>query len=319
MKNISFGIPVSTLNSKLFDCGYVTVENGYYVPPIDFDDLYSLLFIGSYHAPMLHFKKNMTCLWYKTTSFLDFDTLEKAALDFVVLANCYFKVHRNGFGKVVRLSYLPALSMRKSIKPNVYVQLTENNQELIEFEAGEVIHLKEYSVNQDIYGIPQYIGGIQSILLNHESSLFRRRFYENGGHIGYILVSNDANISQDTAKKIQEVLSTSKGRTLTSMYINIPKSSSKEPIKVIPINNKTVKDEFYKIKEITESELCACHRIPASLAAIMPNSKGSFLSIKKQLKLYHTLEVPALQQVFIRINDFIRREVIQFDSFDKGF
>ncbi len=51
----------------------------------------------------------------------------------------------------------------------------------------------------------------------------------------------------------------------------------------------------------------------------MPNSKGSFLSIKKQLKLYHTLEVPALQQVFIRINDFIGRDVIQFDSFDKGF
>jgi capsid portal protein len=83
------------------------------------------------------------------------------------------------------------------------------------------------------------MGGIQSILLNYESSLFRRRFYENGGHIGYI-----------------------------------------EPIKVIPINNKTIKDEFYKIKEITESELCACHRIPDSLAAVMPNSKGSFLALK---------------------------------------
>lgn len=311
MNTFSFG---ALQSSGLVDCGFVRVQDGYYVPPVNFDELYALLSISPYHASMLHFKQNMILRWYKPTAFLDFETLNKAALDFVVLANCYFKKHYNDLGEVVCLSYLPALAMRKSTKPNVYVQLL-NGKVFVKFEAGEVIHLKESDANQGIYGVPQYMGGIQSILLSNDATKFRQKYYENGVNNSYILVTNDCNINNDTANKILQVLS-GIGTGIKNLYINITKSSAIEPVKVIPLNDKAVNDQFKVIKYITEAELVACHRIPASLAAVMPNNMGHLSVIKNQMKLYQAIEIPIFQKMFTRINDFVGRDVVQFKEFD---
>lgn len=313
MNNFSFDDPNSMQSSAFINWGYMRVQDGYYLPTVNFEALQGLLKINAYHTAMLHFKKNMIYRWYKSTPFLDAETLNKAAFDFVVLANCYFQVHRNGLGAAARLSYLPALNMRKSVKPDIYVQLIDGV--VIEYAAGEIIHLKETNAGQDIYGVPQYMGGIQSILLSNDATKFRRKYYENGANNGYILVTNDANIGTDTANKLLQVLG-GIGTGIKNFYINIAKSSAIEPVKVIPINNKAINDQFKVIKYITEAEMCACHRIPASLAAVMPNNMGHLSVIKNQLKLYQAIEIPALQNVFIRINNLVGRDVVQFADFE---
>jgi len=54
-------------------------------------------------------------------------------------------------------------------------------------EPDSVFHLMEPDINQEIYGIPEYIGALNSAWLNELATLFRRRYYKNGSHAGHTL------------------------------------------------------------------------------------------------------------------------------------
>ena len=49
----------------------------------------------------------------------------------------------------------------------------------------------EYDVCQEIYGLLQYIGALSSIWLNEGATLFRRKYYNNGSHAGYLFYMNE--------------------------------------------------------------------------------------------------------------------------------
>jgi len=40
--------------------------------------------------------------------------------------------------------------------------------------------------------VPEWISALQSALLNESATLFRRKYYENGSHAGFILYMTDA-------------------------------------------------------------------------------------------------------------------------------
>jgi capsid portal protein len=48
-----------------------------------------------------------------------------------------------------------------------------------EFIRGSIFHLFEPDLNQDIYGLPEYLSTIPSALLNESATLFRRKYYIN--------------------------------------------------------------------------------------------------------------------------------------------
>ena len=54
-----------------------------------------------------------------------------------------------------------------------------------------MIFIKQYDPQQQVYGIPDYIGGIHAALLNSEATIFRRRYYHNGAHTGGVFYCND--------------------------------------------------------------------------------------------------------------------------------
>jgi PBSX family phage portal protein len=316
----SFGDPEPVLNNALVNFGsFLGMAGDYYIPPVDFHGLSKLTGANPYHGPILHFKKNMISRWHKPTTVMGTLPLLDAALDYVTFGNAYFQDHLNGFGKTVRLSRLPALNMRKHRNKDVYVQLlpngeTVNGKNFIEYAEGEVKHIKETDVGQDYYGIPQYAGGIQSILLSEAATLFRRKYYVNGAHLGYILVTHDANISEDTAKQLEARIKDGKGAgNFRSVYLNIPRSASREPVKVIPIGDIGTKDEFQKIKEVTEMEMCAMHRVYPSLAAIIPANTGGFGNIESTLAVYKDIEVTPLQQAFLMLNEMTGRQAVIFE------
>lgn len=316
---ISFGDPEPVLNNAVVNFGsFLTMQGDYYVPPVSFHGLTQLLGANPYHAPILHFKKNMISRWHKPTKLMSKADLRDAAFDFVTYGNAYFQVFRNGFGSVVRLKRLPALNMRRHRKNNTYIQLLTDQPAIaktyIEFNQDEVLHIKETDVGQDVYGVPQYAGGIQSILLSEAATLFRRKYYINGAHLGYILVTHEANIDEKTAEEIKTNVKSGKGAgNFRSLYLNIPRSSSREPVKVIPIGDIGTKDEFKTIKEVTEMEMCAMHRVYPSLAAIIPANTGGFGDIAKTVEVYKDIEVTPLQQQFLMINEMIGREAVIFE------
>ena len=318
----SFGYPEPVLSSSTIDYlgVFADVSGDYYRPPIDLKGLANLMNANAYHGPILHFKKNMLCKWFEPSAMLSSLDFKRAALDYVVTGNAYLQRFYNRLGQVVRLGWLPALSMRPGRKHNVFIKLldTANQFELslqyIEYQPGEVIHLKEPDIKQSIYGMPQYLGGIQSVLLSEEAGLFRRKYFINGAHMGYILVTADANLDDATAKAIETAVKDSKGPgNFRSLFLNIPRSNgNKEPVKIIPVGNIGSKDEFQAIKEVTEMEMLAMHRVYPGLAAIIPANVGGFGDMQKSMQVYHELEVTAMQQVFLEVNEQISGQPIRF-------
>ncbi len=60
------------------------------------------------------------------------------------------------------------------------------------FAAGSVFHLIEPDINQELYGLPEYLSALNSAWLNEAATLFRRKYYQNGAHAGYIMYMTDA-------------------------------------------------------------------------------------------------------------------------------
>jgi PBSX family phage portal protein len=211
----------------------------------------------------------------------------------------------NRFGKTLYLKRLPAIAMRKSVEPGKYIKLNADG-EIIRFKKDEVIHIQEPDIKQDIYGLPEYLGGLQSVLLSEDSTLFRRRFYVNGAHMGYILVTSNAGISPTDAKAIEQEIKRGKGAgNGRSLYLNIPKTIAKEPVQVLPIGELGTKDDFEKIQHATMREMIAMHRMQPGLAGLIPDNVGGFGDPKKIMEVYHDIEVIPMQQPFLELNEYL--------------
>lgn len=61
--------------------------------------------------------------------------------------------------------------------------------------AGSIFQLRDADVDQEIYGTPEWLSAVQSALLNESATLFRRRYYNNGSHAGFILYLSDSNVN----------------------------------------------------------------------------------------------------------------------------
>jgi PBSX family phage portal protein len=234
------------------------------------------------------------------------------ALDYVVFGNMYGQKFTNRFGKVLRIAPLPGVNMRRGKKEGTFYQL-KNDGSHIKFKQDEVIHIKEPDIKQSIYGTPEYLGGLQSVLLSEEAGLFRRKYYLNGAHMGYILVTNDADLDPASAQAIEAAVKKSKGPgNFRSLYLNIGRSNAKEPVKIIPVGDIATKDEFERIKNITRGEILSMHRMQPGLSGIMPDNTGGFGDLEKIMRVYHELEIGALQQPFLELNEVLGDNAVSF-------
>ena len=59
--------------------------------------------------------------------------------------------------------------------------------------------------------MPDYLGGLQSALLNQDATLFRRKYFLNGAHMGFIFYATDPNMDDDTEEEMKEMIANSKG------------------------------------------------------------------------------------------------------------
>lgn len=145
----------------------------------------------------------------------------RAGLDFMVFGEAYFLRNRNAFGQVLEMEHLPTINMRVKVDGG-FVMLLPDGKE-VEFDQDEIEHVMNYDVEQNIYGVPDYLGGMQALLLNEAATLFRRRYYSNGAHAGYIFYTNDPNLSEDDEDELRAQITASKGvGNFRSMFVNIP-------------------------------------------------------------------------------------------------
>lgn len=228
----------------------------------------------------------------------------RAALDFIVFGEAYFQRLTNVIGQVLELRHLPALNMRRKVDGGFVMLLPEGRE--LEFAEDEIEHVMDYDVEQDVYGVPDYLGGMHSLLLNESATLFRRRYFNNGAHAGFIFYTNDPDLTEEDEENLRRQIESSKGvGNFRSMFVNIPGGSEKA-IQLIPVGDVATKDEFEKIKNITRADVIAAWRMNPALAGIMPENVGGFGDIEKIDRVYSQNEIRPIAQLFMQVNDTLR-------------
>jgi len=308
INSFSFGDPEPCLDNRLTEyMGIYADMDGLYTPPISLTGLIKLLDVNAQHAPILFFKRNMILKWFKKNPILNRNNFSKFSFDYLWSGMGYFQVINNAFNTPIKLKHLPALNMRYTTEPNVYAQL-QNNGKVLKFQPGEVIQVKEYDPRQGIYSIPQYYGGIQSALLNEDATLFRRKYYKNGAHMGFIFSMADPNLNGEDEAMLKKAISESKGAgNFRSLFINTksPKGDAEKAIKITPIGDVSTKDEFERIKKITLNDMLSMHRASEALSGQASGDSPGFGDLDKITRSYYNNEVVPLQQEMQQINEYL--------------
>lgn len=312
----SFGDPETVLASNLVDyLGlFINPQGSYYEPPVSQGGLAKLLRANGHHGTIPYFKRNMLRRWYIDNAALPADDLKKAGFDFEVFGHCYLQVIKNQLGAPWWLKHLPALNMRRMKNKDQFC-LLQPGKEPLEFRPGEVVQLKEYDPVQQIYGVPQYLGGVQSVLLNEDATLFRRKYYQNGAHMGYIFYTADANLDEADETALKEQIRQSKGvGNFRSLFLNIP-GGKPDSVKIIPVGDIATKDEFERVKNLTRNDVLAMWRINGALAGILPENNSGFGDLDKITRNNYENEVVPMQQVFLQLNNVLHpSRQISFDT-----
>jgi len=55
-----------------------------------------------------------------------------------------------------------------------------------------MFHLLEPDINQELYGMLEYLSALNLAWLNAHATLFCRKYYQNGAHASYIMYVTDA-------------------------------------------------------------------------------------------------------------------------------
>jgi len=301
--DFSFGEPEPIMGNNLASLLGVFHDpyNDVYTPPIDMAGLDTLTRANATHRRCINFKVTQMLIVWTQNGLISPRDMLRACRDLKSFGNAYFEVIKNRAGGFVRLAHLPALNMRKA-KAGKFKMLMPGPNADLEFEAGEVMHAFHYDTGQSVYGVPDWIGGLQDIFLNSEATLFRRRYFLNGSHMGYILYTNAPTMDKEVEEAIRDSVASGKGvGNFKSMYINIPQGG-KDAVQIIPVGDISQKDEFAKVKDVSSADIIISHGMPPELGGMKPENVGGFGDIEKVEKWYRKNEVPALVQPFLELN-----------------
>ncbi len=311
---ITFDSPESVMTADILSYMEVALVDGLYEPPIALDTLAKAVRANPMHGSALYVKSNMASSSAELSPLIKRREFKRFMGDFLTFGNGYFSIVRNRLGDVVEIKHLPALYMRRKENINEYVYKPReySDEGRVDYKAGQVFHLGEYDVCQEIYGLPQYIGALSSIWLNEDATLFRRKYYLNGSHAGYLLYMNDPNLTGEQEKDIKDKLS--KKIAFKNLFINGKGKDGKAP-ELTPIGQVEAKDEFKNIKSKTTEDVLASHRIPLDLMSIVREGFASSSDLNKVDRVFYKNElVPLLEQV-CELNDFVGMEVITIKEY----
>lgn len=273
-----------------------------YLPPYNRAILAKLPYYNAQHCGILQSRANIVSSGYNG-NFVDMKTL---CLNLIQFGDVALLKIRNVFGEVIRLHVLSSLYLRVKKDGNyLYLfrkALYNNKTQYYEYKHDDIIFIKLYDPLQQTYGAPDYVGGIESALLNSDATIFRRRYYSNGAHMGFILYTTDPDLDQDAEDAIRKKIEQSKGvGNFKSMFINIP-NGNPDGVKLISVGDTGRKDEFDRIKNISAQDVLTAHRFPPGLSGIIPSNTGGLGDPLKILAAYRETEAYPLQ-------DFIAAQI----------
>ena len=307
--------PVIGGRSALLEYAECLQSGDWYEPPVSLSALARLLRVGAHHESALRFKINVLASTFIPSTVLSAEAFSGFALDYMVLGNSYLERRRNRLGELLELRHALGKYTRRGIEPGRFFFVTDL-QSPHEFPRNDLFQLREPDIHQEIYGLPPYLGALQSAMLNESATLFRRRYYNNGSHAGFILYLTDAAQSQGDVDRMREQLTKAKGAgNFKNLFYYAP-GGKKEGIQLIPIGEVAAKDDFLNIKNTSRDDVLAAHRVPPQLMGMLPNNVGGFGDVEKAAKVFARNEIAPLQaRMAHAINTWAGRTVCSFKPY----
>ena len=299
---------------NLLDYVEASFNGRWYEPPLPFEGLASAFRASPHHSSAIYLKRNILAAMFLPHPKLSRAAFSAIALDFLVFGNCFAEARRALTGRIMRFEPSLARYTRRGEDGRYF--FVRSWKEEHEFALGSVFHLREDDINQELYGLPEYLSAMQSALLNEAATMFRRRYYENGSHAGFIMYLSDAAVSTSDADKLREQLRRSKGPgNFRNLFLHAP-NGKPDGLKLIPVSEIAAKDDFTAIKNASMADVLAAHRVPPGLLGIIPNNTGGFGNASEALQVFIRNEVRPLQTRFQQMNDWAGEELVRFGPYD---
>lgn len=307
----TFGEPEPVLSrATLLDMLECWHNGRWYEPPVSMEGLARAFRASPHHSSAITLKKNMLAASFVPTPWLGRKAFGAMVLDYLILGNAYAQAIPNRLGRTMRVDHCLAKYTRRGVEEGRFFWVPGDKPESA-FAPGTVHQLAAADINQEIYGVPEYLSALQSALLNENATLFRRRYYENGSHAGYILYAM-GQFADGDIDRMREALRQSKGPgNFRNVLLHAP-AGKENGIKLLPIAEAGAKDEFLGIKNTTRDDVLAAHRVPPQLLGIVPANAGGFGDVTKATDAFYELEILPLQAVFLELNDMFGFEAVRF-------
>lgn len=292
------------------------VHNGrWYEPPVSMQTLANTFTASSYHSSPIYAKRNILTRSFIPHKYLSTQAFSRLVLDFLSLGNCYLEnkisITKNQMG----LEPILAKYTRRGIDLNQYYFLNEYFDEY-QFKKGSVWHLMAHDINQEIYGVPEYLAALNAIWLDNAATTFRRRYYINGSHAGFILYLSNPTHNEKDLEALKQSLKGSRGPgNFRNLLVYAP-SGKPDGLKLIPISEVAAKDNFGDIKNVSRDDILTAHRVPPSIMGVIPKNTGGLGDPATASKVFYQNEIIPLQEQFKSLNEWLGIEVVKFKEIE---
>lgn len=238
--------------------------------------------------------------------------MENIIEDFLWSGNCYAQFEHSITGKLLRVRHAPALYVRRKRHPQEYVWL-KNGIVDKEFTRGAIAHLKRYDPKQEVYGMPAYLSAMNHAFLNKSSVVIRRKYTDNGGHMGYILYLRSKDIEDEAVADIEDAIYDTSG-DVGNLLVHDP-SGEDADLKLLKLSEISKEDNFFDTQNATRDGVMAIHRVPVEVMGVIPSNVGGFGDPVKAVTVFARNEITYLQTKLAMINVITGMELLTFHKY----
>jgi PBSX family phage portal protein len=313
MEAFTFGDPEPIDRASLLDYTHVWSNGQWYEPPVSQQGLANMMRIAPHHSSALYVKRNLLVSAFEATPYLSVEEFEGLALDYLTFGNGYLEPIKAMSGRLLRLRRSPALFTRRGVTEGQF-WLVPYDGVPHEFAPNGMVHVIATDVSQEVYGVPEYMSALHSAQLNRSATMFRRKYYDNGSHAGFILYMTDPAQNVEDVNAMREALKNAKGPgNFRNLFMYAP-NGKKDGIQLIPVSEVAAKDDFTAIKNTSRDDILAAHRVPPQLLGMIPVNAGGFGDVGKASEVFERNEIGPLKVRLLGINERLGVEAIRFTN-----
>lgn len=232
--------------------------------------------------------------------------------DSFTFGNSYLLKMKNRGGKLTRLHCLPALRTRILTKEQGYC-LIKDSRIVEQYTKDQVIHHFIPCPESDYYGLSDYLGAVNPILLSYAIINQRISYHDNNGHVKSITLLNinpgDVDEEGNSEKEAGWAEQAGKAREPgqpNNLFINLRGASEIEDVKKVATNIDLSQDIGAEDSKTLLKEgrmaIHEAHQVPPELIGAVLDSKTSVNLSKLLLNWWQNVLEPQATRILNTVN-----------------